>query len=494
MQTTCTLTEQRANSLAIKIALGIHFTIIFGYVIELFTQTSGFMRIISIIASCLVAGTISVLFHKTKPDSSLLKYVIFFSFLIVYIICTFSSPKIVTYMFVVPMIGICCIYGNIKFLSLITSIVMSITLVRFVFFKVIGMDFIVADYFAHFFVLLLLSLSVYFATKFISDTNNTQIKDMEESHEKQAKILSELNKISQSLDIQSQKMYEISIEGHDSSNALTQAISNITSGIGITVDNIQEQTLMTSDIHTMLEDTLSATNKIDLLIQDFTSNMETGSNVVNNLIQENDILNEKTNIVHKELLSLKRNAEEISSIIQTITNISAQTNILSLNAAIESARAGEAGKGFAVVAQEVRNLSFQTDNAVMDISDILTKITNQIQYVVDALDVLKDAQSAETTLISQTDTLFSKTRQDSLIISENTTTALAKLNTVVTSNDTIVQSIEQISASSEESMAYIEETNSISVQNENNSKELNDVVEELIKLSRDIANVMNTSL
>ena len=78
-------------------------------------------------------------------------------------------------------------------------------------------------------------------------------------------------------------------------------------------------------------------------------------------------------------------AEKISSITQTISGISEQTNLLALNAAIEAARAGEQGRGFAVVADEVRTLAGHTSTAVDEISSLVADIGNSVDVTVRAM-------------------------------------------------------------------------------------------------------------
>lgn len=92
---------------------------------------------------------------------------------------------------------------------------------------------------------------------------------------------------------------------------------------------------------------------------------------------------EHTAAATRELAQIAR---EITGITKTIRDISSQTNLLALNAAIEAARAGEQGRGFAVVADEVRHLATRTNDATDDISTLTERISSSVGRTVQMLE------------------------------------------------------------------------------------------------------------
>ena len=99
-----------------------------------------------------------------------------------------------------------------------------------------------------------------------------------------------------------------------------------------------------------------------------------GAGVVRETIQGMDQIRDQIQETSKRIKRLGESSQEIGSIVELINDISEQTNILALNAAVQAASAGEAGRGFAVVADEVQRLAERTSGATRRIENLVQAI------------------------------------------------------------------------------------------------------------------------
>ena len=126
-----------------------------------------------------------------------------------------------------------------------------------------------------------------------------------------------------------------------------------------------------------LEETAAALEEITANIQGNTQASMEMANLADNVTSSAQNGQELANKTAGAMDDINKQVSSINEAIEVIDQIAFQTNILSLNAAVEAATAGEAGKGFAVVAQEVRNLASRSAEAAKEIKEIVEKATNK---------------------------------------------------------------------------------------------------------------------
>ena len=191
--------------------------------------------------------------------------------------------------------------------------------------------------------------------------------------------IEELRRLVTGINSAAQQVTSATAEAQSVSGQLLQAAQKQANEIQGTGQSVAEMTVSMHQVSKSAADSASVA-KTSLAAA------EKGSHAVQNAIRGMNDIREQIQETSKRIKRLGESSQEIGEIVQLISDITEQTNVLALNAAIQAASAGEAGRGFTVVAEEVQRLAERSGEATRHIGAIVKSIQRDTQDAVEAME------------------------------------------------------------------------------------------------------------
>lgn len=313
-------------------------------------------------------------------------------------------------------------------------------------------------------------LVIYFSNKWGSQIITKATAKEEEVNKLVLKLQTTLDKVgeSSSVLINNVSMLESNM------NSIVESSSESTKTMNEMVKGTEHQAASINEINSNMTKAMDDVNRAKEISEQISNNsalisekVSEGTKKISAMITQMQTINQAVSAALATVNELQTNIGDINESLGGITEISEQTNLLSLNASIESARAGEQGKGFAVVAEEVRKLAEQSAMTANNIQEITDVISSNSLAAVNKVNQGEKAVEEGNTLLNETGEYFKDVETAvnetfALLNAENKmiNDVLNKFIQVQERIENIASISEEHSASNQEILAAIENENS----------------------------------
>lgn len=252
---------------------------------------------------------------------------------------------------------------------------------------------------------------------------------------------------------------------------VAKAIDEVSKGAVAQASDAQEGVSGMESLSKQLDEISSNSIEMDAISNDTKGLSSKGLEMVDTLREKSNKTKTSTDQVNVIIEDMYESSLHIGNISDALATITAQTNLLSLNASIEAARAGDAGKGFAVVASEIRKLAEQSKKSTEEIKVIIENIQTKAAIAADSIKNTKQVVDEQDITVVQTQEIFDdilkaidnmtikvkEIRSSILITNENKSSLLSAIENISSVSEETASASEEVTASTEEINATMEE-------------------------------------
>ncbi len=278
-------------------------------------------------------------------------------------------------------------------------------------------------------------------------------------------LIRSLREILTNITDSSKALEDFSDQFSSSFKKISDSITNVNHAVGEIAAGATSQAHETMNANQRVAEIGQALEETSLSVETLNSSsekMKEYNKIAGDNLEELNNISEKTRAsvvaVQEQTNLTNQSAQQIREATELITDISAQTNLLSLNASIEAARAGENGKGFAVVADEIRNLSEQSRQSAERIVEIVNTLLDNSDTSVRTMSEVAENIEVQNDKLSETGNMFQSLNTEIYSVADAITQIRQQAAALNEQKQTVTGIVDNLAAIAEENAASTEET------------------------------------
>ena len=395
----------KKNKLLLTVTMMNEIIVLLGFVMERRFHTIDSWYIQGMVGGIIGDYLINMILFFKKENFKWFKYLVLGEFLMGYF-STAMMSEYWSFMVSLPVLVACTVYADVLYFK-ISSTLMTLSTLGVGIYKMCTVEndnpmYEIFKYIALIMLYVIFAITITRTSGIIRKVNDDQYCEMNKKREKIQNISDEVFRIGKIIKQSSYKTNDIIDELDNEMNKTLLVYNDIADGNQSNVKSAMVQTEMTTNIMDMINNVIEDVKNASITRNESYEGLNKSKESIAKLQDKSEIIIARNTDVLIMLEEFVNSIKKVKQTILGISDISEQTDLLALNASIESARAGEYGKGFAVVASEISSLADETDRLTANIVALINKLENDAKKATGVVDEVTSSVNDENDTIIKT--------------------------------------------------------------------------------------------